>query len=128
SERVARRGIIAVVILRILPIAPFTIVNLVAGASHIRMRDFMLGTLIGMGPGVLLTVSFAHQLVAAMRHPTPLSFAVLIGIGVALVGGSVLLQRFLGGRGQQADAPVSATPEEKARARKEAALAATYHE
>jgi hypothetical protein len=30
--------------------APFTIVNLVAGASLIGMRDFMLGTLIGMRP------------------------------------------------------------------------------
>ncbi|SAL25648.1 phospholipase D/transphosphatidylase [Caballeronia sordidicola] len=96
SERVAKRGLVAVVILRILPVAPFTIVNLVAGASMIGLRDFMLGTLIGMGPGILLTVAFAHQLVASLRHPTAMSFAVLIGIGVALVAVSVLLQRFLG--------------------------------
>jgi phosphatidylserine/phosphatidylglycerophosphate/cardiolipin synthase-like enzyme/uncharacterized membrane protein YdjX (TVP38/TMEM64 family) len=96
SERVAKRGLVAVVILRILPVAPFTIVNLVAGASMIGLRDFMLGTLIGMGPGILLTVAFAHQLVASLRHPTAASFGVLIGIGVTLVAISVVLQRFLG--------------------------------
>jgi hypothetical protein len=62
----------------------------------IGLRDFMLGTLIGMGPGILLTVAFAHQLVASLRHPTAGSFGVLIGIGVALVAVSMLLQRFLG--------------------------------
>jgi phosphatidylserine/phosphatidylglycerophosphate/cardiolipin synthase-like enzyme/uncharacterized membrane protein YdjX (TVP38/TMEM64 family) len=126
SERVAKRGIVAVVILRILPVAPFTIVNLVAGASHIRMRDFMLGTLIGMGPGILLTVAFAHQLVASLRHPTAGSFAILIGIGVALVCVSLLLQRFLG-RGD-ANAEGTATEEEKAQARDEAVRAASYRE
>ena len=96
SERVARRGIVAVVVLRLLPVAPFSIVNLVAGASHIRMRDFMIGTMLGMGPGIFLTVAFAHQLVASLHHPTVGSFAVLIGIGAALIGVSLLLQRFLG--------------------------------
>lgn len=104
SERVAKRGLIAVVILRILPVAPFTIVNLVAGASLIRLRDFMLGTLIGMGPGIVLTVAFAHQLVASLKHPTIGSFGVLIGIGVLLVGVSIILQRFLGRRDRGDDA------------------------
>jgi phospholipase D1/2 len=99
SERVAKRGIVAVVVLRLLPVAPFAIVNLVAGASHIRMRDFMIGTILGMGPGIFLTVAFAHQFVASLRHPTIGSFAVLIGIGAVLIGLSILLQRFLGAPG-----------------------------
>jgi phosphatidylserine/phosphatidylglycerophosphate/cardiolipin synthase-like enzyme/uncharacterized membrane protein YdjX (TVP38/TMEM64 family) len=101
SERVAKRGIVAVVVLRLLPVAPFAIVNLVAGASHIRMRDFMIGTMLGMGPGIFLTVAFAHQLIASLRRPTVGSFAVLIGIGAVLIGVSLLLQRFLG----RGDAP-----------------------
>ncbi len=98
SERVAKRGIVAVVVLRLLPFAPFAIVNLVAGASHIRMRDFMIGTMLGMGPGIFLAVAFAHQFVASLRHPNMTSFAVLIGIGAVLIGLSILLQRFLGGK------------------------------
>lgn len=95
SERIGRRGLVTVMILRLLPIAPFTIVNLVAGASHIGIRDFLLGTVLGMVPGVVLTVTFAHQLVAAIRHPGGPSLAWLVAIGAALVGLSVTLQRLL---------------------------------
>lgn len=94
SERLARRGLVAVVIVRLLPVAPFSVVNAIAGASQIGLRDFLLGTLIGMGPGIIVTVAFANRLVSAIRHPTWGAFLVLAGIGVALVGLSVLLQRF----------------------------------
>ena len=98
SERLGERGIVTVIVLRLLPIAPFTIVNLVAGASHIRLRDFMIGSVLGMVPGILLTVTFAHQLVNAIRHPDLGSVAAMAAIGSALVGISVLLQRWLGRR------------------------------
>jgi phosphatidylserine/phosphatidylglycerophosphate/cardiolipin synthase-like enzyme/uncharacterized membrane protein YdjX (TVP38/TMEM64 family) len=98
SERIGQRGVVTIVILRLLPIAPFTIVNLVAGASHIRLRDFMIGSVLGMVPGILLTVTFAHQLLTAIRHPNFESVAAMLAIGFALVGISVLLQRVLGRR------------------------------
>ncbi len=95
SERIGRRGVVAMAVLRLLPIAPFTIVNLVAGASHIGLRDYLIGTAIGMLPGIVLTVTFAHQLTAALSHPDPGAFAWLTAIGIALVGLSVLLVRAL---------------------------------
>ncbi len=98
SERLGERGIVTVIVLRLLPIAPFTIVNLVAGASHIRLRDFMIGSILGMVPGILLTVTFAHQLVNAIRHPDFGSVVAMVAIGAALVGISVLLQRWVGRR------------------------------
>lgn len=98
SERLGERGIVTVMILRLLPIAPFTIVNLVAGASHIRLRDFTIGSMLGMVPGILLTVTFAHQLVNAIRHPDLGSVVSMVAIGAVLVGISVLLQRWLGRR------------------------------
>lgn len=96
SERIGKRGIVTVVVLRLLPIAPFTIVNLVAGASHIRLRDYLIGSIVGMVPGILLTVTFAHQLLRAIRHPGVGSVATMVAIGLALVGVSVVLQRWLG--------------------------------
>lgn len=98
SERLGERGIVTVMVLRLLPIAPFTIVNLVAGASHIRLRDYMIGSILGMVPGILLTVTFAHQLVNAIRHPDLGSVVAMAAIGAALVGISMLLQRWLGRR------------------------------
>lgn len=95
SEHIGRRGVLAMAVLRLLPIAPFTVVNLVAGASHIGLRDYLVGTAIGMLPGLVLTVTFAHQLTAALSHPRPGAFAWLAAIGLALVGISVLLVRVL---------------------------------
>ncbi|EKS9797958.1 MULTISPECIES: VTT domain-containing protein [Burkholderia] len=95
SEHIGRRGVLAMAVLRLLPIAPFTVVNLVAGASHIGLRDYLVGTAIGMLPGLVLTVTFAHQLTAALNHPRPGAFAWLAAIGIALVGLSVLLVRVL---------------------------------
>ncbi|MCA8430638.1 VTT domain-containing protein [Burkholderia seminalis] len=95
SEHIGRRGVLAMAVLRLLPIAPFSVVNLVAGASHIGLRDFLVGTAIGMLPGIVLTVTFAHQLTAALSHPRPAAFAWLAAIGLALVGVSILLVRML---------------------------------
>jgi phosphatidylserine/phosphatidylglycerophosphate/cardiolipin synthase-like enzyme/uncharacterized membrane protein YdjX (TVP38/TMEM64 family) len=98
SERLGSKGFVAVVIARVVPVAPFTVLNLVAGASHIGFRDYMLGTLIGMTPGIVLATSFAHQLVAAVHHPSPAGLALVAAIGAVLVGMSIALQRFFARR------------------------------
>ena len=53
-EGVRKRGLLAVVTFRLLPVAPFTLVNLAAGASGIRFADFLVGTVIGLLPGLVL--------------------------------------------------------------------------
>jgi phosphatidylserine/phosphatidylglycerophosphate/cardiolipin synthase-like enzyme/uncharacterized membrane protein YdjX (TVP38/TMEM64 family) len=98
SKRLGRQGIAAVVVLRVAPLAPFVLVNLAAGASHIGLRDYIIGTLVGMGPGIVLSTVFAHQLVDAVRHPHLASIALLAGIGIGIVALSFALQRFFGGR------------------------------
>ncbi|MFM0753419.1 VTT domain-containing protein [Paraburkholderia strydomiana] len=95
SERLRSKGLVAIILLRLVPVAPFSIVNLAAGASHIRFWDFMAGTAIGMAPGVVLATSFARQLVTALTHPTPLSLLLVAAIGVALVSMSLVLRRVL---------------------------------
>lgn len=95
SERLRSKGLVAMILLRLVPVAPFSIVNLAAGASHIRFWDFMAGTAIGMAPGVVLATSFARQLVTALTHPTPLSLLLVAAIGVALVSMSLVLRRVL---------------------------------
>lgn len=93
SKQIAKRGLVAMIILRLLPVAPFTLVNVIAGASQIKVKDYMLGTLIGMGPGIVITVIFAHNVASAMRDPSPESFAMVAGVAVALVVVSIVLQR-----------------------------------
>ncbi|MFO1153281.1 MAG: VTT domain-containing protein [Rhodospirillales bacterium] len=78
SHHLARRGILSMMIIRVLPIAPFTLINLAAGASHIRFRDFLVGTLFGMAPGVAAITIFSGQLVQAIRSPDVLNLASLV--------------------------------------------------
>ena len=61
SRRLARSGIVAVTLLRLLPIAPFTLVNVVAGAMQLRFRDFFAGTVLGMTPGIVLMTRIGRQ-------------------------------------------------------------------
>lgn len=95
SRRLARRGLLAVIAVRMVPVAPFAVVNMVAGISHIRLRDLLLGTAIGITPGTLAMTVFIDQITEALRHPTPLTF-MLAGLTVLLIAlGAWALQRWL---------------------------------
>jgi phosphatidylserine/phosphatidylglycerophosphate/cardiolipin synthase-like enzyme/uncharacterized membrane protein YdjX (TVP38/TMEM64 family) len=93
SGRLARRGILAMVIIRVLPVAPFTVINVAAGASHIRLRDYLIGTLLGMTPGIVLTVTFVHNLAEAIRNPSVGTVAILSLVAALLIASALGLQR-----------------------------------
>jgi phosphatidylserine/phosphatidylglycerophosphate/cardiolipin synthase-like enzyme/uncharacterized membrane protein YdjX (TVP38/TMEM64 family) len=84
SRRLAKRGVLAIATARLIPIAPFTIVNLVAGASHIRLRQFMLGTFIGNLPGVILVTVFGPGVLSALYTWEP-STATVVSLIVATI-------------------------------------------
>ncbi|OPH12145.1 hypothetical protein FE89_29785 [Azospirillum brasilense] len=65
--------------LRVVPVAPFTVVNLVAGASRIRFADYLFGTILGMAPGILVFNLLGHQLERVLTEPTPTDM-VLLGL------------------------------------------------
>jgi uncharacterized membrane protein YdjX (TVP38/TMEM64 family) len=63
SQKLGERGLLAVIVARLVPVAPFAVVNMVAGASHIRLRDLVLGTLLGMVPGTLAIAVFSEKII-----------------------------------------------------------------
>ena len=69
SRRLGKHGLVTVITVRIIPLAPFTITNLVAGASHINLRNFTWGTLIGLIPGVTFLAIFTDTLVKTIQEP-----------------------------------------------------------
>jgi uncharacterized membrane protein YdjX (TVP38/TMEM64 family) len=71
SRKIARHGIINIIFVRIVPVAPFTLINLVAGASHINFRDYTLGTLLGFIPGMLAMTLLADRIEAIVQEPDP---------------------------------------------------------
>jgi uncharacterized membrane protein YdjX (TVP38/TMEM64 family) len=95
SRWLGRRGLVAVMAVRLLPVAPFSVVNLVAGASLIRLRDFFLGTLLGLAPGVLAITIFEKSLERVVEEPRGGNFLLLAGALVAVAGIIWLLRRWL---------------------------------
>lgn len=95
SQWLARRGFVTVAAVRVLPIAPFAVVNMVAGASHLRFRDFFLGSVVGMTPGMILMTFFVDRLVAAATEPSLVSILITAGIVALLVGATLLFRRWL---------------------------------
>jgi phosphatidylserine/phosphatidylglycerophosphate/cardiolipin synthase-like enzyme/uncharacterized membrane protein YdjX (TVP38/TMEM64 family) len=98
SKRIARRGILAVMVIRVLPVAPFVVINVVAGASHISLRDFLVGTVLGMTPGIVLTVTFIHHLAEAVRRPSPGAIAVVALVALLLIATALGLQKLFAAR------------------------------
>ncbi|MEO3431663.1 VTT domain-containing protein [Inquilinus sp. CAU 1745] len=83
NDRLGRRGITTVAIIRMVPIAPFSLVNVAAGALRIRFRDFMIGTIMGMGPGTVALILLGDRFAAMIEDPTPRS--------ITLLGAAILL-------------------------------------
>jgi phosphatidylserine/phosphatidylglycerophosphate/cardiolipin synthase-like enzyme/uncharacterized membrane protein YdjX (TVP38/TMEM64 family) len=78
SQAVNRNGILAVTTIRLLPVAPFTLVNLVAGAMRIRFLDYMVGTALGLLPGIALLSLVGEGLSRILENPTPRNIGMLV--------------------------------------------------
>jgi len=88
SRQMGEQGIWAMAVVRNIPVAPFSIVNLIAGASHIRLRDFLIGTGLGMLPGILVITLFADRLLQSFKNPNWINTAVVSGLALVLILGS----------------------------------------
>jgi uncharacterized membrane protein YdjX (TVP38/TMEM64 family) len=77
TRTLKRNGTLAVFLLRKVP-APFILANIVVGASTVRYRDFVLGTLLGMAGLVVGLAGFGYQLTMVLRRPSPDTVAVAL--------------------------------------------------
>lgn len=93
SRMLRKGGVPGIAGLRLLPLAPFSVVNLAAGALRVRFWVFMTGTFIGLLPGNLLVTAFGHQFRALLREPGPGGYALMGAILVAGAGWLVWLRR-----------------------------------
>jgi len=93
TRRLVRRGPMAVAGVRVAALVPFTAMNLVAGASRVRPRDYALGTIIGTVPGVIAIGIVAHGLRRALRVWGGLSIVLPALVGALLLVLGVRLAR-----------------------------------
>ena len=83
GSRFQRDGIVAVMIARNIPFAPFQLVNLVGGLAGIRFSDYLIGTILGMGPTILALTILGDRLRGAWDSPTLANVALLL-LAIAL--------------------------------------------
>jgi uncharacterized membrane protein YdjX (TVP38/TMEM64 family) len=85
EQQISQSGVLAIATLRLLPVAPFTIVNVISGAFQVPFRHYILGSLLGLTPGILLINLFAHQIEDAVRNPGAGSFILLTVLAIVSV-------------------------------------------
>jgi uncharacterized membrane protein YdjX (TVP38/TMEM64 family) len=76
-------------------VAPFTIVNLIAGASHIELKDYLIGTAVGMLPGILAITIFADRLLQSIQNPDWINILIAVVLAAGLVLGSWWIKKRL---------------------------------
>jgi len=76
----SRRGVVAVVTVRVLPVAPFGLVSYAFGTSGVRLGAYLVGTAIGMLPATVVYVNLG----AAVTRPGSVGFWIAVSAVVAL--------------------------------------------
>ncbi len=101
----ARDGVLTVAAVRLVPVAPFTVVNVAAGASSIGFRDYALGTALAMTPGTLVLAIVTDRSRQLLEEPGFGAALLVIGILAAAAIALRIARRRLTG-----DAPPTRSP------------------
>jgi phospholipase D1/2 len=94
DEALADHGVMTIATIRMIPLAPFTFVNLVAGAIGVPFRDYMLGTALGLTPGMIILSLFGKQARDFWHHPSISGVAIGVAFAIAWLGVTFGLQRW----------------------------------
>ena len=93
GHQLRRRGVVAIIAARMLPVGNFALINITAGALGVRFRDYLIGNAIGLLPGVLALTIFADRIGATVRHPHARNLIVLALVAGAIGGALWWLKR-----------------------------------
>ena len=85
-RKIARNGFQIIFYLRMVPVIPYNALNLLAGASPIKFKDYFWASMIGMVPGTILFAFLGD----ALWHPmSPRFFLALLLIAISVGCGEV---------------------------------------
>jgi uncharacterized membrane protein YdjX (TVP38/TMEM64 family) len=95
---IGKNGFLASLIVRLVPSAPFIVVNMAAGVTPMKLRDFAAGTAVGIIPKIALTAFAGNSIVQALKgggkqHIVMLVLAVAVWIVAGLVARAWLKKR-----------------------------------
>ena len=99
---VGRNGFFASFIVRLVPSAPFIVVNMAAGVTPMRVLDFTLGTALGIVPKIVLTAFAGNSIVRLMRGEVGRDALWLAAIAVAWLAIGLIARAWLRSREKEA--------------------------
>jgi uncharacterized membrane protein YdjX (TVP38/TMEM64 family) len=85
-KAIDRRGILALAAVRLVPVAPFTLVNLAAGACAVSVFDYVAATLIGMLPGLVAISALGHRITALLTDLSVQNIGLVAVCGAGWIG------------------------------------------
>lgn len=95
-EKLQHEGFITLLLLRLVPIAPYNILNYAAGLAGIRTRHYLIATFIGTIPGIFIFTYLADSIAAGVISPRQAFVRILLaGLFLAALA---LISRFLAAR------------------------------
>lgn len=91
NARLAERGWLAVMSLRLIALVPFSLLNYVAALTRVRVAPFAAATLVGSAPGTVVVVILGDALTGQANPAIVVVMGILAAMGVAglLVDASV---------------------------------------
>jgi uncharacterized membrane protein YdjX (TVP38/TMEM64 family) len=93
-EVMRRRGLVAMTLLRLVPLAPFAVESIVAGAIRMKLWHVVVGTAIGLLPGTLTTTVFGDAIETAVTGSGPVNWWLAGGAAAVLAAGAWAVKRW----------------------------------
>jgi len=93
EQAVTNRGILAVVISRMIPFVPFCVANYVFGTTRVRMAPFLAGTVLGALPATLAYAALGSATAKGDTLGMSIAGAMIVTLGVGGSIGSFLVWR-----------------------------------
>lgn len=78
EEKLNNNGFVAVLFMRLIPLFPWEVINYASGLTNIKYRDYILATMIGIFPAVVIQTFFTDRL-AHFNIRDPRLFAAIAG-------------------------------------------------
>lgn len=96
-RQVAKRGFLVSALIRMVPTIPSVLINIAAGATPIRFRDFFFGTALGSVPKMALMAFGGHAAMEAVRTHNAWAWALLAAVLVLWAVLAIFARRWIRG-------------------------------
>jgi phosphatidylserine/phosphatidylglycerophosphate/cardiolipin synthase-like enzyme/uncharacterized membrane protein YdjX (TVP38/TMEM64 family) len=94
AEVLKKHGLLAMTLLRLVPLAPFAVESIVAGAIRMKLWHVVTGTAIGLLPGTLTTTVFGDAIETAVTGSGDVNWWLVGGAAALLAAGAWAVKRW----------------------------------